>query len=77
VTIDADAGGAGLAVLSDVPLPAGEALTLYLLSAAGRQELRATVIATEPHVVNGSVRHRLRLAILHVSPAVPDTTPEY
>ena len=58
-----------LSALSDVPVPAGEQLTLSLTSSAGELELRVTVNWSEPYVDNGPLRHRLHLTVLGVSPA--------
>jgi hypothetical protein len=70
VTIERDNSDSGVAVLSDVGVPAGEKLTLFLVSAAGQLELRVEVLATQPHIVNGTLRHRLRLGILTAAPVI-------
>jgi hypothetical protein len=69
VAILSDANGSGLLAVSDMPLRAGEELTLSLTSSAGELELRVTVNRSEPYVENGPVRHRLHLTVLSVSPA--------
>jgi hypothetical protein len=69
VGILSDANGSGVSALSDVPVPAGEELTLSLTSSAGELELRVTVNWSEPYVHNGPLRHRLHLTVLGVSPA--------
>ena len=69
VAILSDANGSGLSALSDVPVPAGEKLTLSLASSAGELELRVTVNWSEPYAENGPLRHRLHLTVLGVSPA--------
>ena len=69
VAILSDANGSGLSALSDVPLSAGEELTLTLTSSAGDMELRVTVNRSEPYVETGPLRHRLHLTVLGVSPA--------
>ena len=69
VRVDQERSGAGLAVLSDVGLPVGEKLTLFLVGAAGRLELRVKVLAVQPRIIDGAVLHRLRLSILSVAPA--------
>jgi hypothetical protein len=69
VAILSDANGSGLSAVSDVPVAAGEELTLSLTSSAGDLELRVTVNRSEPYVENGPLRHRLHLTVLGVSPA--------
>ena len=70
VRVDQDRSGAALAVLSDIAMPAGEKLTLSLVGAAGRLELRVKVMAVQPRIVEGALRHRLQLSILSVGPAI-------
>ena len=71
VTIEPGMDGTGLAVLSDSFVPVGEELTLFLVGGDGGQlEVRARVGATQPHVVNGSLRHRLRLSIVSAPPSL-------
>ena len=59
-------------MLSDFAMPAGETLTLFVVGAAGRLELRVEVIAVQPRIVEGALRHRLQLGILAVAPAIDE-----
>ena len=69
VTLEPSMEGTSLAVLSDSFVQVGEELTLFLVGGDGSQsELRARVGATQPHVVNGSLRHRLQLSIVSAPP---------
>jgi hypothetical protein len=72
VRVDQETGGASLAVLSDVGMPVGEKLTLFLVGAAGRLELSVKVIAVQPRIIDGAVLHRLRLNILSIGPAADE-----
>jgi hypothetical protein len=71
VTIECDAKGRPLAVLSCTLFPVGTDLRLSLATASGIEELSVRVTAAEPRVVNGSMRHRLQLAILSATPDRP------
>ena len=73
VTIEGDEKGAGLAVLSCTLFPVGTDLTLSLATTSSIEELSVRVTAAEPRVVNGSMRHRLQLAILSARPKAPAT----
>ena len=53
-----------LAVESDVPGIVDEEFTLGLLSPGGRIDVRVKVIDSNPQIVDGLVRHRLRLLML-------------
>jgi len=68
--------GAGLSVLSDVGVAAGEELTLFLVGAAGQLELRVKVMAVQPQIVEGALRHRLRLSILPAAPTIDEDPSE-
>ena len=68
VTLECNARGAGLAVLSCTLFPVGSDLTLSLATTSSIEELSVRVTAAEPLVVNGSMRHRLQLAILPATP---------
>ena len=62
-----------LTVLSDAPGVLDEKLTLALVSSAGEMELQVKVIDSRPHVVDGVVRHRVRLEM--TSPDGQSMTP--
>jgi len=47
----------------------GEDVTLYLADAAEMVSVRARVVESQRHVVNGAVHHRVRLARLDETPA--------
>ena len=53
-----------LAVISDVPGVADEILTLDLIGARTAESLTVQVLESRPVVMDGSVRHSLRLAVL-------------
>jgi hypothetical protein len=53
-----------LAVISDVPGVADEILTLDLIGARTAESLTVQVLESRPVVVDGAVRHSLRLAVL-------------
>ncbi len=53
-----------LAVESDVPGIVDEEFTLGLLAPGGRIDVRVKVIDSNPQIVDGLVRHRLRLLML-------------
>ena len=72
VRLDQDRSGAGLVVLSDAAIPAGEKLTLFLVGAAGPLELRVKVVAAQPRILKGAVLHRLRLSVLSIAPAIEE-----
>ena len=72
VSIGPGRSGNALTVLSDQHVPAGEELTLSIAGSADRLPLRVLVTATEPHLVNGSMRHRLTVTILEFCPALPE-----
>lgn len=50
-----------LAVISRTPASVNEHLTLTLTSTAGRVDLNVQVVESVPVVIDGTVRHRLRL----------------
>lgn len=54
-----------LLAVSHVPAVAGEEMTLDLMTGGTTIELRVRVIESRPVMVDGSVRHRIRLAPLH------------
>lgn len=53
-----------LAVTSDVPGVADEILTLELIGVGASESLTVQVVESRPVVVDGAVRHSLRLAVL-------------
>ena len=54
-----------LQAVSNVPAVAGEEMTLDLMGAGATLGLRVRVIDSRPMMVDGSVRHRIRLALLN------------
>lgn len=64
VSVAADGIGRELSVVSDEPGVLHEEMTLGLASPGGRVDLRVRVLESQPHVVDGIVRHRLRLLML-------------
>ena len=63
VAIAADTGPE-LAVVSDEPGVVHEEMMLGLSGPQGRLEIRVKVLESQPQVVDGIVRHRLRLLML-------------
>jgi hypothetical protein len=57
--------GEELQAVSNVPAVAGEDMTLDLMGAGATLGLRVRVIDSRPMMVEGSVRHRIRLAVLN------------
>ena len=51
-------------VISDAAAVIGEVVTLALVSSNGERELRVQIVDSRPHVVDGVMRHRVRLKIL-------------
>jgi hypothetical protein len=64
VSVDADANGDELTVVSDVPGVVDEELTLGLLGPGGQLDLRVRVLESNPQIMDGIVRHRVRLLML-------------
>jgi hypothetical protein len=64
VTVQVDGTGNEIAVLSDAPGVVDEELTLALISSAGNMDLRVKVVDSRPQVIEGVLRHRLRLQLL-------------
>lgn len=56
--------GGELAVMSDVPGVVDEVLTLGLLGPEGQLDVRVKVLESNPQIVDGIVRHRLKLLML-------------
>ena len=53
-----------LLAVSQAPAVAGEEMSLDLVGGGTALELRVRVIESRPVIVNGAVRHRIRLAVL-------------
>ena len=54
-----------LQAVSNVPAVAGEEMTLDLMGAGSTLGLKVRVIDSRPVMVEGAVRHRIRLAVLN------------
>jgi hypothetical protein len=61
VSVDLDSKGRELTVVSDAPGIVDEELMLGLLGPEGQMDLRVRVLESNPHIVDGVVRHRLKL----------------
>ena len=64
VSVAADGVSQELSIVSDEPGVVHEEMTLGLAGPEGRQDLRVRVLESHPQVVDGIVRHRLRLLML-------------
>jgi hypothetical protein len=64
VTVQVDGTSNEIAVLSDAPGVVDEELTLALVSSDGNMDLRVKVVDSRPQIVEGMLRHRLRLQLL-------------
>jgi hypothetical protein len=60
-----------LQAVSHVPAVAGEDMTLDLMGAGTTLGLKVRVIDSRPVMVEGAVRHRIRLTVLNGFNAVP------
>jgi hypothetical protein len=56
-------GAGDLVVISKVPVALNEPLTLTLTSRAGRVQLDVVVVESVPVVIDGNVRHQLKLQV--------------
>lgn len=65
VTVESDQRVGELSVICDLPWPADEELTLGLATRDGHLDLRVRVLESRPLIVDGVVRHRLRLLMLN------------
>lgn len=65
-------GGSDLVVVSPSPGVLGEHLTLELFEAGPSSIVRVQVVESRPVVVDGVVRHRLRLRIAALSDGAED-----
>lgn len=59
-----------LLAVSGVPAIAGEEMSLDLVGGGRALELRVRVIESRPVIINGAVRHRIRLALLRIASSV-------
>jgi hypothetical protein len=64
VSVASAQAGGEFAVDSDVPGMVDEEFTLGLVGPEGRIDVRVKVIDSNPQIVDGLVRHRLRLLML-------------
>ena len=69
VVVQRDDKSRDITVLSDAPVGAGEQMTLSLVSSTGEVELQVTVVDCRPHIVEGTMRHLVQLAVTS-APAV-------
>jgi len=53
-----------LLAISQVPAVAGEEMSLDLVGAGTAIELRVKVLESRPVIIDGAVRHRIRLGVL-------------
>jgi hypothetical protein len=67
VSVDLDPNGSELTVVSDAPGIVDEELMLGLLGPEGQMDLRVRVLEGNPHIVDGVVRHRLKLLKLETA----------
>ena len=66
VSIEVDETAGAVSVVSDSPGVINEVLTLGLLGPEGQLDLRVRVVESNPQIVDGIVRHRLKLQMLGV-----------
>jgi hypothetical protein len=64
VSVAADGVSKELSIVSDEPGVVHEEMTLGMAGPEGRCDLRVRVLESHPQVVDGIVRHRLRLLML-------------
>ena len=64
VAVDISAVAGELMVVSDAPGVVDEELTLGLVGNGGQTDVRVRVLDSSPQIVDGVVRHRLRLLML-------------
>jgi hypothetical protein len=72
VTVQIDGTSNEIAVLSDAPGVVDEELTLALMSNAGSMDLRVKVVDSRPQIVEGVLRHRVRLQLLAAETSAGD-----
>jgi hypothetical protein len=71
VAVDFTEPGDVLTIISDGPGVVGEELTLGLVKGSEQMVVNVRVIATNPQVRNGVVRHQLTLEVLGTQHAMP------
>ena len=76
VTVQTDAAAGEIAVLCPVPGVVGDEMTLALVDGAGETELRVRVVESRLEIVNGVMRHRVRLAVRSTSVGPIDAAPQ-
>lgn len=76
VAVQVDGTSNEIAVLSDVPGVVDEELTLALVSNAGNMDLRVKVVDSRPQIVEGVLRHRVRLQLLAAETTGDDRSAE-
>ena len=59
-----------LLVISQAPAIAGEDMSLDLVGAGTAMQLRVRVIESRPVIIDGAVRHRIRLSVMRVGAEV-------
>ena len=72
VSVQVDGTSNEITVLAEVPGVVDEELTLALVSNAGNMDLRVKVVDSRPQVVDGILRHRVRLQLLTAEAATDD-----
>ncbi len=71
VVVQRDDTSSDITVLSDAPVGVAEQMTLSLVSSTGEVELQVTVVHCKPHIVDGTVRYLMQLAV-GAAPRVAD-----
>jgi hypothetical protein len=66
-------GADELLAISQVPAAAGEELSLDLIAAGANLPLKVRVVESRPVIVNGVLRHRIRLTVATGNPDMQDT----
>jgi hypothetical protein len=66
-----------LVAIGHLPAVVGEEMTLDVLSAGSTLEVRVRVLDSRPVIVDGSVRHRVRLAVVPAEHDVKDGRVEH
>jgi hypothetical protein len=64
-----------LHAVSHVPGMAGEEMTLDMIGAGATLGLKVKVIDSRPMIVDGAVRHQIRLALVKTEAEAPERTP--
>jgi hypothetical protein len=63
-----------LLVISQAPAIAGEEMSLDLVGAGTTMELRVKVLESRPVIVEGTVRHRIRLHVIRTDAEIEMTS---